>query len=277
MRTGSRVASARADTSSPGALSCRPGAVTIIVCARSAPSARASFAYPRHARASVRTVLRESVPVRAISSPSPSRSRFSSTTATRPSGETSATRTRAVFDPTSTTATRIPGIVARAPDGPGGRDGYDGRTSGLYAMRCGSRASGPRVSRTQSAYSPRASPRTTSPGSRPRRPGCWSRRGRGTTGRGVTTIGAPSKRDQRFLETAQRREVEVVGRLVEHEHVAAGAQELGEQHAVPLAARELRDPRALRRGGEKESSRKLCTRTLARRPARRRSCLRPPR
>ena len=156
MRTGSRVASARADTSSPGALSCRPGAVTI-VCARSAPSARASFAYPRHARASVRTVLRESVPVRAISSPSPSRSRFSSTTATRPSGETSATRTRAVFDPTSTTATRIPGIVARAPDGPGGRDGYDGRTSGLYAIRCGSAPRG-RASRAPSRRTRRSEP-----------------------------------------------------------------------------------------------------------------------
>src|SRR4029077_13657069 len=39
---------------------------------------------------------------------------------------------------------------------------------------------------------------------------------------------ATREREQRVLERAQRVDVEVVRRLVEHEDVAAGAQELGE-------------------------------------------------
>ena len=45
----------------------------------------------------------------------------------------------------------------------------------------------------------------------------------------------------RFFENAQGREVEVVGRLVEHEDVAADREELGEKHAVALAAAEVAD------------------------------------
>ena len=45
----------------------------------------------------------------------------------------------------------------------------------------------------------------------------------------------------RFLERAQRLDVEVVGRLVEQQHVAAGLEHLGHVDAVALAARELAD------------------------------------
>ena len=53
--------------------------------------------------------------------------------------------------------------------------------------------------------------------------------------------GAAGERQQRLLERAQRVDVEVVGRLVEQQQVAAGAQQLGEVEAVALAARELAD------------------------------------
>ena len=46
---------------------------------------------------------------------------------------------------------------------------------------------------------------------------------------------------QRLLERAQRVDVEIVGRLVEQQHVAAAAQQLGQVHAVALAAREHAD------------------------------------
>ena len=47
--------------------------------------------------------------------------------------------------------------------------------------------------------------------------------------------------EERVLERAQGVHVEVVGRLVEEEDVAARAQELREMDAVPLAAREVLD------------------------------------
>src|SRR5690349_25178226 len=43
---------------------------------------------------------------------------------------------------------------------------------------------------------------------------------------------------ERLLERAQGADVEVVGRLVEQDHVGAGLEHLGEMHAVALAARE---------------------------------------
>ena len=49
--------------------------------------------------------------------------------------------------------------------------------------------------------------------------------------------GAAGEIEQRFLERAQRVDVEIVGRLVEQDHVGAGLQHLGEMHAVALAAR----------------------------------------
>ena len=56
---------------------------------------------------------------------------------------------------------------------------------------------------------------------------------------------AAGERQQRVLERAQRVHVEVVGGLVEQQQVAAAAQQLGEVHAVALAAGELADARLL--------------------------------
>ncbi len=59
---------------------------------------------------------------------------------------------------------------------------------------------------------------------------------------------------QRILERAQRLHVQIVGRLVEQQHVAAGAQHLGEVHAIALAARELPDQLLLLRAFEIETA-----------------------
>src|SRR5215211_3151886 len=56
---------------------------------------------------------------------------------------------------------------------------------------------------------------------------------------------AAREREQRLLERTQRVDVEVVGRLVEQQHVAAAAQQLREVHAVTLAAGEHADPALL--------------------------------
>ncbi len=53
--------------------------------------------------------------------------------------------------------------------------------------------------------------------------------------------GAAGELDQRLFERAQRLDVEIVGRLVEQDHVGAGLQHLGEMDAVAFAARELAD------------------------------------
>jgi hypothetical protein len=47
--------------------------------------------------------------------------------------------------------------------------------------------------------------------------------------------------EQRVLERAQGVDVEVVGRLVEQQQVAAALEQLGEVHAVALAARQHAD------------------------------------
>jgi len=47
--------------------------------------------------------------------------------------------------------------------------------------------------------------------------------------------------DERFLEQAQRSEIEIVRRLVEHQNVAASLQDFSEQHPAPFAAAELRE------------------------------------
>ena len=52
---------------------------------------------------------------------------------------------------------------------------------------------------------------------------------------------AAGEGEERVLEGAQRVDVEVVGRLVEQQHVAAAAQHLGQVDPVALAARELAD------------------------------------
>jgi hypothetical protein len=46
----------------------------------------------------------------------------------------------------------------------------------------------------------------------------------------------PAKFLQRVFECGQRFHVEIVGRLVEQQHVAAILQHLGQMHAVALAA-----------------------------------------
>ena len=53
--------------------------------------------------------------------------------------------------------------------------------------------------------------------------------------------GAAGEVEQRLLEGAQRVDVEVVGRLVEEQDVAARAQHLRQMDAVALAAREVAD------------------------------------
>ena len=53
--------------------------------------------------------------------------------------------------------------------------------------------------------------------------------------------GAAGELQQRVLERAQRVDVEVVGRLVQQQQVAAGAQQLRQVDAVALAAREVGD------------------------------------
>ena len=55
------------------------------------------------------------------------------------------------------------------------------------------------------------------------------------------TTAQPAKFEQRLFERPQRVDVEVVGRLVEQQEIAARLQQLGQVHAVALAARERPD------------------------------------
>ena len=66
--------------------------------------------------------------------------------------------------------------------------------------------------------------------------------------------GAAGKAQQRLLQRAQRLDVQIVGGLIEQQHVAAGAQHLGEVHAVALAAGELADQLLLLRALEVEAA-----------------------
>ena len=52
---------------------------------------------------------------------------------------------------------------------------------------------------------------------------------------------ASAEGDERFFEKPQRAEIEVVRRLVEHQNIAAALQDLGQQHAAPFSAAQLRD------------------------------------
>src|SRR5262245_13963807 len=58
--------------------------------------------------------------------------------------------------------------------------------------------------------------------------------------------GAPGESEQRLLERAKRVDVEIVGRLVEQQEVAALLQQLCEVDAVALAARQRTDLALLR-------------------------------
>src|SRR5437773_824985 len=53
---------------------------------------------------------------------------------------------------------------------------------------------------------------------------------------------AAAEGDERFLEQAQRSEIQIVRRFVEHQNVAAALQDFSEQHPAPFAAAELRNP-----------------------------------
>jgi hypothetical protein len=50
---------------------------------------------------------------------------------------------------------------------------------------------------------------------------------------------APGERQERLLQRPQRVGVQVVGRLVQQQQVAAGAQQLGQVQAVALTAGQL--------------------------------------
>src|SRR4051794_23438762 len=67
--------------------------------------------------------------------------------------------------------------------------------------------------------------------------------------------GAAGERKERLLERAERVHVEVVGRLVEQQQVAAAAKQLGEVHAVALAAGERANLPLLVRPAEVEARR----------------------
>src|SRR5436189_2590105 len=54
---------------------------------------------------------------------------------------------------------------------------------------------------------------------------------------------AAAEGDERFLEQAQRSEIQIVRRFVEHQNVAAALQDFSEQHPAPFAAAELRNLR----------------------------------
>src|SRR5881398_2171408 len=64
---------------------------------------------------------------------------------------------------------------------------------------------------------------------------------------------AATEGHERFLEQAQRSEIEIVRRFVEHQNVAASLQDFSEQHPAPFAAAELRDLRVDAVFAEKKS------------------------
>src|SRR5438093_9196504 len=64
---------------------------------------------------------------------------------------------------------------------------------------------------------------------------------------------AAAEGDERFLEQAQRSEIEIVRRFVGHQNVAASLQDFSEQHPAPFAAAELRNLRVDAVFAEKKS------------------------
>jgi hypothetical protein len=52
---------------------------------------------------------------------------------------------------------------------------------------------------------------------------------------------AAGEAQERFLQRPERVHVQIVGRLVEQQHVGAGLQHLGQMHPVALAAGQLAD------------------------------------
>src|SRR5439155_13559549 len=51
---------------------------------------------------------------------------------------------------------------------------------------------------------------------------------------------AAAESDERFLEQAQRSEIKIVRRFVEHQNVATAFEDFSKQHPAPFAAAELR-------------------------------------
>src|SRR6202040_474677 len=64
---------------------------------------------------------------------------------------------------------------------------------------------------------------------------------------------AAAEGDERFLEQAQRSEIEIVRRFVEHQDVPAALQNFCEQHPAAFAAAELRNLRVDALFAEKKS------------------------
>src|SRR5207247_8582553 len=51
---------------------------------------------------------------------------------------------------------------------------------------------------------------------------------------------AAAESDERFLEQAQRSEIKIVRRFVEHQNVATAFEDFSKQHPAPFAAADLR-------------------------------------
>src|SRR5438045_9645626 len=64
---------------------------------------------------------------------------------------------------------------------------------------------------------------------------------------------AAAEGDERFLEQAQRSEIEIVRRFVEHQNVAAALQDFSEQDPASFTAAELRNLRVDALFAEKKS------------------------
>src|SRR5207253_9028324 len=64
---------------------------------------------------------------------------------------------------------------------------------------------------------------------------------------------AAAEGDQRFLAQAQRPEIEIVRRFVEHQNIAASLQDFSEQHPAAFASAKLRNLRVDAVFAEKKS------------------------
>src|SRR5271165_5612199 len=66
--------------------------------------------------------------------------------------------------------------------------------------------------------------------------------------------GAAREGEERLFQRAQRLDVQIVGGLVEQQHIAARFQHLGEMYAIALAARQITDELLLLHALEVEAS-----------------------
>ena len=145
----------------------RPGEVTS-TSTRSAPSLRARRSSRWAVCRTSRSFCRETAPSRSISSPRPSCTRSSRTATSPPSARRSATRSRSVFAPTSTTATRTLGILTTASAVPRARSfNRCGRASsgGVPSRACSASAASAPPSRARPSSAGRAAQRPSGPSS----------------------------------------------------------------------------------------------------------------